>query len=86
MKSVWDFPSRAAAIEKLGVEGFVAAVVREHQSRSGKHPPLFRRTRLENIPLHPTGTASLGSARVRVRNGPSSDELRSGALNHGFKQ
>ena len=38
MKSVWDFPSRAAAIEELGVEGFVAAVVREHQSRSGKQP------------------------------------------------
>ena len=51
MKSVWDFPSRAAAIEELGVEGFVAAVVREHQSRLGNNPPPFRLTRLESIPL-----------------------------------
>lgn len=28
MKSLWGFPSRAAAIEALGLEGFVAAVMR----------------------------------------------------------
>ena len=48
MKSLWDFPSRTAAIEELGVEGFVAAAIRgprcperspsSADSRAGEHP------------------------------------------------
>lgn len=58
MKSVWDFPSRAAAIEELGVEGFVAAVVREHRSRSGKQPSA--------VPSDKTGEHFLASNWDRV--------------------
>ena len=57
MKSVWDFPSRAAAIEELGVEGFIAAVVREHRSRSGKQPA---------VPSDKTGKHSLASNWDRI--------------------
>ena len=58
MKSVWDFPSRAAAIEELGVAGFIAAVVREHRSRSGKQPSA--------VPSDKTGKHSLASNWDRV--------------------
>jgi len=39
MKSLWDFPSRTAAIEELGVEGFVAAAIGGRRPETGPLSP-----------------------------------------------
>lgn len=36
MKSLWDFPSRAAALEALGLDGFVAAAIRQERPPRSK--------------------------------------------------
>lgn len=64
MKSLWDFPSRTAAVEALGVEGFVAAAIREQGSLRGmssftlpqdekRRPPLAERAERPSVDRGP---------------------------------
>ena len=67
MKPLWDFPSRAAAIEELGVEGLVAAAVREQWSRLSKQPSAVPLDKTGKHSLASNRAASFGSARDRLR-------------------